>query len=422
MCAKVSSKLVAMCLCIALLSGCAILASPTPEPVTISFAHFSMDTGHYEELIPLFNEQYPHITVELNAIRYQTAFERLEESESDVFDLYPPFLIPAYEQGALLVVTPFVEGDKAFNLEDFYPGALDLVTVDGEMQGIPSAIECGVMAYNKDLFDTYGVPYPENGWTWDDFLAAAAGVTDSEGGVYGFAPQVLDPMYFKYMPHWIDPLPFVYQHGGRLFDDWKNPTRTTFDDPLTIEAVEWYAKLFYKHHVAPTQAEARQLYTVDGRGYFIFAGAKAGMMIAGISDRFPNPGGGKAIHRGIVALPRGQHSAAFCLSTVYAISAKTEHPEASWQWIAFLSRQMPRSWMPARRSLLESDAYRDEVGEEVAAVARAVLDSEVILPFYMEKDRLEEIERFYDAVLAICEGEATTGEALFEAQQASRMK
>jgi len=139
-CAKTCIKLVTTCLCIALLSGCAILASPTPEPVTISFTHFSNNTGHYEDLLALFAEEYPHITVELNAVRYQGAFSRLPESEADVFELYPAFLLPAYEQGALMAVTPFVEGDEAFDLADFYPSAVDLATIDGEMQGIPSAL------------------------------------------------------------------------------------------------------------------------------------------------------------------------------------------------------------------------------------------------------------------------------------------
>jgi ABC-type glycerol-3-phosphate transport system substrate-binding protein len=123
-----------------------------------------------------------------------------------------------------------------------------------------------------------------------------------------------------------------------------------------------------------------------------------------------------------VALPRGQRSATFCISSVHAISARTEHLEASWQWIAFLSRQLPPRWMPARRSLAESEVYGDQVGEEEAAAARAAIESTVVLPFYMQKERLKEIEIWYDAVLDAAEGKASAQEALFEAQQKSKLK
>jgi ABC-type glycerol-3-phosphate transport system substrate-binding protein len=45
---------------------------------------------------------------------------------------------------------------------------------------------------------------------------------------------------------------FIYQHGGRVLDDWGDPTRTTFDDPLTIEALEWYDNLVHVHKMMPT--------------------------------------------------------------------------------------------------------------------------------------------------------------------------
>jgi hypothetical protein len=100
-----------------------------------------------------------------------------------------------------------------------------------------------VLYYNRDLFDAYGVPYPESGWTWDDFLDKAKALRDPEASVFGYG--VAD--------QYIDPLPFIYQHGGRILDDMQNPTRTTFDDPLTVEAVEWYAGLILDHNVAPTR-------------------------------------------------------------------------------------------------------------------------------------------------------------------------
>jgi hypothetical protein len=93
---------------------------------------------------------------------------------------------------------------------------------------------------------------------------------------------------------------------GGVFDDWSNPTRTTCDDPRTIEAVEWYAKLFHEHRVAPTRTQARKMFAGDPRGWYGFVLHKVGMIVAGPDDRFPSVGGGKAVRRGVVTLPRGR--------------------------------------------------------------------------------------------------------------------
>ena len=44
--------------------------------------------------------------------------------------------------------------------------------------------------YNKDIFDEYGVSYPEAGWTYDDYLAAMKKLTldrnhDGETDLWG---------------------------------------------------------------------------------------------------------------------------------------------------------------------------------------------------------------------------------------------
>jgi ABC-type glycerol-3-phosphate transport system substrate-binding protein len=227
-------------------------------------------------------------------------------------------------------------------------------------------------------------------------------------------------MYYEWAPYLIDPLYFVYQHGGRIFDDWENPTRTTYDDPLTIEAIEWYAKLIHENGVAPSLLEARRAFSGDPRGWFGFMYGRAGMMIAGPSDRFPRPGTGKTVRRGVVTLPRGHQTATFCVASVHSIWAETEYLEASWQWVDFLSRQLPPRSMPARRSVAESELYEERAGTEVAAAARAAMQSTLVLPFYVQEERLEAIEAFYDAVIHVCDSGSIAQEALSEAQQASR--
>ena len=78
----------------------------------------------------------------------------------------------------------------------------------------------------RDLFDRYGVAYPEIGWTWDDFLDTALALRNPDEDVFGYVAT--EPEQAAH---------FIYQHGGQLYDDLRAPTYPTFDDPLTVEAM-----------------------------------------------------------------------------------------------------------------------------------------------------------------------------------------
>ena len=108
------------CLCLVLLSSCVVI-TPTLEPVTLSVFVVSSDQRHYEDLIPLFNERYPHITIELNRITSLTQFDRLEPGAFDVIQLYPAFLQTLYERVVLPDLSPLIEQDTQFDLSGFCP-------------------------------------------------------------------------------------------------------------------------------------------------------------------------------------------------------------------------------------------------------------------------------------------------------------
>ena len=48
----------------------------------------------------------------------------------------------------------------------------------------------------------------------------------------------------------------MYQNGGKIIDDLQNPTKVIYDDPQTIEALQWYDELFILHDAAPTGEQA----------------------------------------------------------------------------------------------------------------------------------------------------------------------
>ncbi len=391
-------------------AGC-VKSTPTPEPVTISYAFSKTDTEYYQRMLQKFNEIYPYITVELKPKR-SDLLGGIGAGDADTFVSSQFAQIWLKEQNQILDLTPFTEQDETLNSADFYPGAMGLYTSEGRTWGIPASVNLMVMFYNRDLFDQYNAAYPQVGWNWDDFLAAAMTIRDPETGTFGYMGHEGNSAVF-------DALTFIYQHGGRIFDDLQHPTATTFDDPLTIEALDWYADLMFKHNVAPTPEQVKEVWGSRGdfkRGVQL---GRVGMWTGMLSER--DQDWIADLQVGIAPLPVDQNSATMTLIEGYFISSKAKHPDACWTWISFLSQQMPMRAIPVRKSMVESSAFEDKIGGNIAAVARASMENALMLSPELAKFE-DALDLFSQAFGAILEGRSTADEAMTWAQQESKFK
>ena len=83
--------------------------------------------------------------------------------------------------------------------------------------------------------------------------------------------------------------------------------------------------------------------------------------------------------------------------------------------MTWLTEQVPNKALPPRTALLQSDAFEDQVGEEVAAMARAALeDADMISPNLFAYGAA--FGAFNQALTNITRGNATPQEALDSAQ------
>ena len=89
-------------------------------------------------------------------------------------------------------------------LEDMVPIARGVITINEKHWAIPISVDCLAMFYNKSHLAEKGVKVPEN---FDEFSAAAAQLTDSNLGRYGF---------FIYPNGWYFE-PFFFGFGGQYF-------------------------------------------------------------------------------------------------------------------------------------------------------------------------------------------------------------
>jgi multiple sugar transport system substrate-binding protein len=387
--------------------------TPEPEPVTISFA-FALandrtnESAYFEAIADQFTARYPNITVEIDPVNRDPL---LQYSDADVFLLDQWDYAEFKERGMVMELGTFIEMDESFDPSDFFPGTIEYFSDQGQTWAIPAGMNPGVMYYNKDLFDRYGVEYPQTGWTWDDFLAATTAISHPGENIFGYVPSGFGPVSVYY-----DSRIFINQHGGRFVDDWRSPTRVIFDDPLAIEALEWYADLYHLHSVAPTYEQAEVAFggPIDFSVYMGIYGGAVGIWIGTLSER-----GGRFHHWqewpmrwGAVSLPLGEQPFTYAYCDAYVIASQTQNPGAAWNWLAFLTEQLPLRVMPARKSLAQSEAFAAHGDGDIAAVALSAMEGVAYPMMNVDDDVQEELTIFMEAVDRIIEEGLTPQEAM----------
>jgi sorbitol/mannitol transport system substrate-binding protein len=152
---------------------------------------------------------------------------------------YDVVTIGAYETpqwGAnkwLLDLTPDLQGDSAYDVNDILPPVRDALTYDNKLYAVPFYGESSILMYNKDVLDKAGIKISNNP-TWDEVAVAAKKVKTSK----------MAGICMRGKPGWGDlfaPLTVVVQtFGGNWYDkDWN----ATVDAPEWKTAVGFYKKL-----------------------------------------------------------------------------------------------------------------------------------------------------------------------------------
>jgi multiple sugar transport system substrate-binding protein len=81
-------------------------------------------------------------------------------------------------------LTPFIKRFN-INLNDFDASVAEAIKGlgHGGIYGLPFGINYAATLYNKDIFDKFGVAYPKDVITWDEFLELSKRLTRSENGI-----------------------------------------------------------------------------------------------------------------------------------------------------------------------------------------------------------------------------------------------
>ena len=320
----------------------------------------------HQEIISRFEKANPDILVQLEAVAGSDYYTRLltqiaAKRPPDIMQIGDDAVPMFVEKGALLPLDDFLKSADGLDTGIYLPGLSDPGKWNGKQYLLPKDYSPVAVYFNKKLFDQFKVPYPKEGWTWEDLLTTAKALTKDTNGdgktdVWGVQLPASWTSGFEY---------WVAAAGGRLISEDGKKFVGYMDSPETQSALKFYADLYNVHKVAPPPADL----AMWGGGNTEFDQGKAAMRLFG---RWPQ-GGYKAnpnIDLGVVGAPAGKVRASVLFWGGFGIAAGAEHPEAAWRFLRFYAgeagAEVWKDWaLPAVKSVADSSGLSKDPIEGV---------------------------------------------------------
>lgn len=140
-----------------------------------NFSGEDLRAGVVQQIIEDFEEEYPDVVVDAQAIPVDGYRERISTAAAakelpDVFLGYPGSFTDEYYEGDLIQpITPIFEENPEWE-EGFLDEALDIFEYDDELYSAPVAISAtSFLFYNKELFEENDIEFPT---TWTELMEA----------------------------------------------------------------------------------------------------------------------------------------------------------------------------------------------------------------------------------------------------------
>ena len=353
-------KLMGISLAATELSACAALG-PTPggqagEKIQLVYQDFNTSwfPEMAQQLLEQFRASHPNIEVfyipDPSNLVDQMPVDMQAGTAADVFQGCCTHFPDWAHRGYTLDLRRYVAADlDQATISDWDPVQYRaLFTRDGVQFGLPKYHGALALYYNKDLFDIYGVDYPDNSWTHDDYRQAMTLLThDRNGdGATDLWGSMMDVSWDRVQMH-------VNAYGGHFVDP-DNPAICRMGDPEALAAVEWLRARMWDDRVMAKLPDVDRMGPTDA-----FIAQRVAMVEDG-SWSLKNILSKAGFRFGLAPLPAGPvRRVTLATTDGFGIYAHTEHPDAAWELMKFLiskdyGRAMAKAafLQPARASIV----------------------------------------------------------------------
>lgn len=322
------------------------------DAVSISYSLWDANQlPAYEACATAFNEANPNISVDVEQLGWDDYWAGITTgfvsgTAPDVFTnhlaRYPEFA----ETEQILPINDLIERDGV-DTSIYFPGLLDLwARPDGNQYGLPKDWDTIALTVNSGMLADAGIDpatladltwNPQDGGTFEELIAALSvdenGVRGNEDGfdasnvaTFGFGLVSTGGGNGQTEWSWL-----AVANGWTFMDQPYWGTSFNYDDPKFVETIDWIKDIIAKGYAPPFE-----VFSATGHNDLFKAGQTAttslgsweiGDVLAAEFDTmfFPTPVG-----------PTGQRASMFN-GLADSISAGTDHPDESWEWVKFLA-------------------------------------------------------------------------------------
>lgn len=303
----------------------------------IEFMGWGGDTEKavFQKLIDSYMKKYPDKKVKYTVVPPAEYYQKLDtliaaNKTPDVFYAGGAHFNKLVSSDVLLNLESQLNSSSEVDPDNVWQQGLDRYRYDGsnvgsgDLYGLPKDVGPWAFAYNKELFDKAGLPYPSakaGEYTWDDMIADAKAITvvNARGKIdtFGVAGYSTESAVWANGADWLDAA------TGKI----------TIDTPEFAEAMQFVADLSLVHKVSPSPDDEKAQ-----NAYARFVAGKVAMFPMGPWDQ---PGFWDLPFEWDIAAwpasPNTGKTATWLGSLGFVVSKKTEYPEDSFALAAYLS-------------------------------------------------------------------------------------
>lgn len=325
-----------------------------------------LETQSVKNGLASFMENNPNITVEYTTVPGTNYLSKLMtmlagNAAPDVFFCGTDAYRTLAKEGQLLDITEYFMNSE-YKEDDFLPGAMELMKVEGKLYGIISCIVGPELFYNKDIFDKAGLPYPPSdpakAWTWDEFREVAKKLTVKDGdqvtqyGAYGFEDRSVITA-------------LIMGNEGEIFND-------TYDKMLinNPEAKQVFEAVLNLRKVDNAAPDAVTLEKVGMQPHQMLETGRVAMLADGSWSL--QELAQMDFEVGVGVLPKFKESVTHVQAHMHSAWTNTKHPNEAWKLVEYLSSDEYQLqnvkeglWLPNRKSLYTEESMKKWYTEEI---------------------------------------------------------
>jgi multiple sugar transport system substrate-binding protein len=268
----------------------------------------------------------------------------------DIFYLQANTMIYYAAKGELEPLNPFLQSDPDIQINKYFPGVRNLMTFRDNVYSLPKGCHSLALYYNKDLFDSEGLAYPDDTWTYDTMVVAAKKLTKDLDG-----DKRIDQYGFRGF-QWLDIFTLMLSYGGGIISQDGNRIIATSRE--TIGALNFIFNTKYNMKISPSAGELG----MDGSGgsqVDPFLLGKIAMQINIFASVYNLNTQAPTLNYDVAPIPKGPKGRISWLeSTCFYMSSKTKNKQKAWELLRLLGGPMgQRIYAQVGRDI---PAYDDE--------------------------------------------------------------